>query len=76
MVEDSAGEPDPYMPVNYTGLSLLSSVRKVFSGFINHCIVDYCESSNTYENEINGFKHNIKDLVKMCRGKQLCYRLD
>ncbi len=42
---------DRYIPINYRGISLLSCVGKGFSGIINHCIVDYCESNNIYEDE-------------------------
>ncbi len=48
---------DPYIPLNYRGISLLSCVGKVFTGIINHSIVDYCEFNNIYEDEQNGFRH-------------------
>ncbi len=56
---------DPYIPLNYRRISLLSCVGKVFSGIINHCIVDYCESNNIYEDEQNGFrrKRSCKDHI-------------
>ncbi len=49
---------DPYIPLNYRGICLLSCVGKVFSGIINHHIVDYCESNNIHEEEQNGFSCN------------------
>ncbi len=42
---------DPHIPINYRGIHFLSCVGKVFSGIINHSIVDYCESNNIYEDE-------------------------
>ncbi len=30
---------DPYVPLNYRGISLLSCVSKVFSGLINNCVI-------------------------------------
>ncbi len=48
---------NPYIPLNYRGIRLLSCVGKVFSGIFNHRIIDYCESNNIYEDKQNGFRH-------------------
>ncbi len=42
---------DPYVPLNYRGISLLSCVGKAFSGIINKHVVNYCEDNNVYEDE-------------------------
>ncbi len=42
---------DPYVPLNYRGISLLSCVGKVFSGIINVRVVNYCEENGIYEDE-------------------------
>ncbi len=47
---------DPYVPLNYRGISLLSCVGKVFSGIINVRVVNYCEENGIYEDEQNGFR--------------------
>ncbi len=47
---------DPYVPLNYRGISLLSFVDKVFSGIINVRVVNYCEENGIYEDEQNGFR--------------------
>ena len=49
---------DPYVPLNYRGISLLSCVSKVFTGVINKRITGYCEENNVYEDEQNGFRKN------------------
>ncbi len=47
---------DPYILLNYRGITLLSCVSKVFTGIINNHIVCYCEENNVYEDEQNGFR--------------------
>ncbi len=42
---------DPYVPLHYRGINLISCVGKVFSGIINVTVVNYCE-----ENGIYGFR--------------------
>jgi len=49
---------DPYVPLNYRGISLLSCVCKVFTGIINKRIVDYCEMHDIFVDEQNGFRKN------------------
>ncbi len=66
---------DPFVPLNYRGISLLSCVVKVFSGIINKRIVNYCESNNIYEDEQNGFRckssceEDIYSLTSIIRNK-------
>ncbi len=49
---------NPFVPLNYKGISLLSCVGKVFSGIINVRVVNFCEENGIYEDEQNGFsKH-------------------
>ncbi len=60
----------------------------VFSGIINHRIVDYCESNNVYEDEQNGFRckrsceDHIYKLTLIIRNRLLhnqsthCYFID
>ncbi len=47
---------DPYKPLNYREISLLSCVSKVFTCIINNHIVCYCEENNVYEYQQNGFR--------------------
>lgn len=47
---------DPYVPLNYRGISILSCVCKVFSGIINKRIANYCELGDLFVDEQNGFR--------------------
>ncbi len=47
---------DPFVPLNYRGISLLSCICKVFSGIINKRVIDYCELMNLIVDEQNGFR--------------------
>ncbi len=49
---------DPYVPLNYRGVSLLSCVCKVFTGIINRRIVVYCDMYVIFVDEQNGFRKN------------------
>ena len=49
---------DPRVPLNYRGISLLSSVYKVFSSVLNNRLVDFCESKNLLADEQNGFRQD------------------
>ncbi len=44
---------DPYIPLNYRGISLVSCVGKAFLGIINKREVNYFEDTNIYEDEQN-----------------------
>ena len=47
---------DPYSPLQYRGISLLSNVAKIYSGFLNARIVSYCEFLDLFVDEQNGFR--------------------
>ena len=47
---------DPYTPLNYRGISLLSCVYKVYSGILNTRVVNYCEMLDIFVEEQNGFR--------------------
>ena len=47
---------DPYTPINYRGISLLSCVAKVYTGILNDRITSYCEMMDIYVDEQNGFR--------------------
>ncbi len=47
---------DPYVPLNYRGISLLSCVCKVFTSIINKRIVNYTEELDLLVDEQNGFR--------------------
>ncbi len=49
---------DPYVPLNYRGISLLSCVSKVFSGLINNRVINYCELGDLLVDEQSGFRKN------------------
>ena len=50
------GKKDPYLPLSYRGISILSCVYKVFSGILNHRVLEYCELLDIFVEEQNGFR--------------------
>ena len=51
-------DKDPFIPINYRGISLLSCVSKVFSSILNKRIVSYLELLEIYADEQNGYRKN------------------
>ena len=49
---------DPYVPLNYRAISLVSCVSKVYSGLLNNRIVGYFNELNLFPEEQNGFRKN------------------
>ena len=47
---------DPYMPLSYRGVSLLSHVGKAYSQLLNNCIIKYCNEVHLFCEEQNGFR--------------------
>ena len=47
---------DPRIPVEYRGISLLSTVYKLYTGILNNRIVNVAESKGIYVEEQNGFR--------------------
>ena len=47
---------DPYVPLNYLGISLLSCMYKLFTSLINARITAHCESNHLLADEQNGFR--------------------
>lgn len=47
---------DPRVPLNYRGVSLLSTVSKLFSNILNCRLSQYLEAENILEEEQNGFR--------------------
>ena len=47
---------DPYNPLCYRGISLLSTIAKVYSSFLNKRIMKFCDSNNVIHDEQNGFR--------------------
>lgn len=50
------GATDPYLPLNYRGISLLSTVAKVYSSFLNTRLYDYFDIMGFIADEQNGFR--------------------
>jgi uncharacterized OsmC-like protein len=49
-------QSDPYVPMHYRGISLLSCVSKLYTSILNKRIKDYCELVEIYVEEQNGFR--------------------
>ena len=49
-------DKDPYVPLNYRGVSLLSCVYKTYSSIINNRLVRYAEDLGILVDEQNGFR--------------------
>ena len=47
---------DPKVPLNYRGISLLSTVYKLYSYVLNNRLVNFLEQNNLLEEEQNGFR--------------------
>ena len=47
---------DPFIPLNYRGISLLSCLYKMFTALINARISRYCEENGLLVDEQNGFR--------------------
>ena len=47
---------DPYLPMNYRGISLLSCTSKIYSGVLNNRITDYFENVDVFVDEQNDFR--------------------
>ena len=46
---------DPFVPLNYRGISLLSCIYKLYSSVINNRLSSYCECNKLIDEEQNGF---------------------
>ena len=51
-----ASMTDPMIPTQYRGISLLSTIYKVYSGIVNNRLTNVLESNNIYAEEQNGFR--------------------
>lgn len=49
---------DPYVPLNYRGITLLSCVAKTYTSMLNHRISKYCDTLGLIADEQNGFRKN------------------
>ena len=47
---------DPFVPLNYRGISLLSCIYKLYSSVINNRLSSYCECNKLIDEEQNGFR--------------------
>ena len=51
-------EKDPYVPLNYRGISLISCVCKIYSSFLNIRLNNYLENNDILVDNQNGFRSN------------------
>ena len=51
-----SSEKDPFTPLNYRGITLLSCISKVYSAVLNARVVSYCELLDIFTEEQNGFR--------------------
>lgn len=47
---------DPKVPMQYRGISLLSTLYKIYSGVLNSRLITFLETHNIYADEQNGFR--------------------
>ena len=47
---------DPYVPLNYRGISLLSCVAKTYSGILNTRLSNFMKDHDLFPEEQNGFR--------------------
>ena len=58
----NGSDKDPFVPLNYRGISLLSCIGKVYAFILNHRLNDYLENNKLMVDEQNGFqKHRSCD---------------
>ena len=66
---------DPYVPINYRGISLIFCVAKTYSSLFNNHIVHYCNELELFVDEQNGFRQgrscedHIFSLSNIIKGK-------
>ena len=58
---------DPFVSLNYRGISLISGVAKSYSRFINNRIMGYCNELGIFVDEQNGFRSG-----RSCEGHIFC----
>ena len=69
---------DPYVPLNYRGISLLSCMYKLYSAALNSRITSHCELNDLLVDEQNGFrsKRSCQDhifvLSSIIKNRKLC----
>ncbi len=49
---------DPYLPLSYRGISLISCVSKLYSCLLNNRLIGYCNENSVFAEEQNGFRAN------------------
>ena len=62
-------DKDPYRPMSYRGISLLSCIGKAFTAFLKNRIIRYCEMLNLIHDEQNGFRSGrscVDHLFSLC----------
>ena len=51
-----SADKDPFVPLNYRGISLISCVSKAYSSLLNDRIVKFCNANEIFPDEQNGFR--------------------
>ena len=54
---------DPFVPLDYRGISLLSCVSKAYSSILNNRIMKYCNFMGIFPEEPNGFRRIGQDHI-------------
>ena len=49
-------DKNPFVPLNYRGISLISCVSKTYSALLNSRIVNFCNTRGIFPDEQNGFR--------------------
>ena len=51
-----SSDKDPFVPLNYRGISLISCISKAYSSVLNERIVNFCNANGIFPDEQNGFR--------------------
>lgn len=66
---------DPRIPMNYRGISLLSTVSKLYSSVLNNRLLSYLEDNEILVDEQNGFRRDGRVLIIYFRSTP-CFKID
>ena len=51
-----SSDKNPYVPLNYRGISLISCIGKIYSSILDNRLISYLDENNILVDEQNGFR--------------------